>query len=137
MRPALLLVGLTASSAFISLSAPARRQNQLRAAPGGDGGPKRSLADAISAFSKGALSRDELEGAVKAEEAAAAAALAKEKAIRDAKEALSDPGVTDDDKPLPALSETAKNIVLGILKVRQTYGPRRPRSGSLIRSDPS
>ena len=85
MRPVLLVVGLAATNAFM-LSTPARRQTQLLAGPEDGSGPKRSLADAISAFSKGALSREELEGAVKAEEAAAAAALAKEKAIRDAKE---------------------------------------------------
>ena len=70
MRPVLLLVGLlSATKAFISVS-PARRpaSTLLRAEEDG-GGPKRSLADAISAFSKGALSREELEGAVKAEEA--------------------------------------------------------------------
>ena len=56
MRPVLLLVGLlSATKAFISVS-PARRpaSTLLRAEEDG-GGPKRSLADAISAFSKGAL----------------------------------------------------------------------------------
>ena len=41
-------------------------------------------------------------------------------AIRDATEALTDPGVTDDDKPLPIKSETARAIVLDILKIDPT-----------------
>ena len=87
MRPVLLLMGLlSATKAFISVSPARWPASTLLRAEEDAGGPKRSLADAISAFSKGALSREELEGAVKAEEAAAAAALAKEKAIRDAKE---------------------------------------------------
>ena len=84
MGPSRLLLVLQAAAAFIVRPSQVQPASVLRAEPGD--GPKRSLADAISAFSKGALSREELEGAVKAEEAAAAAALAKEKAIRDAKE---------------------------------------------------
>ena len=84
MGPTRLLLLLQAAAAFIVRPSQVQPASVLRAEPGD--GPKRSLADAISAFSKGALSREELEGAVKAEEAAAAAALAKEKAIRDAKE---------------------------------------------------
>mmetsp|Transcript_64681 Transcript_64681/g.179675 ORF Transcript_64681/g.179675 Transcript_64681/m.179675 type:complete len:787 (+) Transcript_64681:319-2679(+) len=41
-------------------------------------------------------------------------------AIRDATEALADPGVTDDDKPLPKRSETARSVVLDILKIDPT-----------------
>ena len=60
MGPSRLLLVLQAAAAFIVRPSQVQPASVLRAEPGD--GPKRSLADAISAFSKGALSREELEG---------------------------------------------------------------------------
>ncbi|KAK7242162.1 hypothetical protein SO694_00013044 [Aureococcus anophagefferens] len=78
---------LATAAAWVAPRSPslARHRVAVRADPGGGAeAAKKSLADAIAAFSKGKLSREELESVVRAEEAAAAAQLARERAARDA-----------------------------------------------------
>ena len=65
LRAACVLAVATAFTPLTQRRAPSRRLAE-------DGG-KQSLADSIAALSKGALSREELESAVKAEETAAGA----------------------------------------------------------------
>ena len=76
------VVLLSCVSAWVAPVQRLRRRGGVAVRSSEDGGGKKSLADAIAAFSKGKISRDELESAVRSEEAAAAAQLERERAAK-------------------------------------------------------